>query len=56
MTPGMTCIWQVSGRGRVRFDDWVRMDLHYAARQNILHDLKLVFYTLPSLLFQRGMR
>lgn len=56
LTPGMTCIWQVSGRGKVRFDDWVRMDLRYAARQSLLHDVKLVLFTLPSLIFQRGMR
>jgi lipopolysaccharide/colanic/teichoic acid biosynthesis glycosyltransferase len=54
--PGMTCTWQVMGRGRVRFDDWVRMDLRYAARHSLWHDLKLVFVTLPSLIFQRGMR
>jgi lipopolysaccharide/colanic/teichoic acid biosynthesis glycosyltransferase len=54
--PGMTCTWQVAGRGRVRFDDWVRMDLRYAARHSLWRDLKLVFITLPSLLFQRGMR
>jgi lipopolysaccharide/colanic/teichoic acid biosynthesis glycosyltransferase len=56
VTPGMTCTWQVMGRGRVRFDDWVRMDLRYAARRGIMRDLKLVFVTLPSLLFQRGIR
>ncbi len=56
MTPGMTCIWQVSGRGKVRFDDWIRMDLRYGAKQSMLHDLKLVVVTLPSLIFQRGMR
>lgn len=54
--PGMTCTWQVMGRGRVRFDDWVRMDLRYAARHSLWHDLKLVLVTLPSLIFQRGMR
>jgi lipopolysaccharide/colanic/teichoic acid biosynthesis glycosyltransferase len=54
--PGMTCTWQVSGRGRVRFDDWVRMDLRYAARHSVWHDLKLVFVTVPALVFQRGMR
>ena len=56
VTPGITCTWQVSGRGKVRFDDWVRMDLRYAARPSILADLKLVFSTLPALIFQRGMR
>ncbi len=56
VVPGMTCTWQVMGRGRVRFDDWVRMDLRYVARQSVWHDVKLVLVTLPSLVFQRGMR
>jgi lipopolysaccharide/colanic/teichoic acid biosynthesis glycosyltransferase len=54
--PGMTCTWQVLGRGRVRFDDWVRMDLRYAERHSLWQDVKLVFVTLPSLVFQRGIR
>ena len=56
VTPGITCTWQVSGRGKVRFDDWVRMDLEYARKPSVIRDLKLMFVTLPSLLFQRGMR
>jgi lipopolysaccharide/colanic/teichoic acid biosynthesis glycosyltransferase len=54
--PGMTCTWQVKGRGRVPFDDWVRMDLRYAAEHSLWHDIKLVFVTLPSLIFHRGIR
>jgi lipopolysaccharide/colanic/teichoic acid biosynthesis glycosyltransferase len=54
--PGMTCTWQVAGRGRVRFDDWVRMDLRYAREQSFWHDVRLVFVTLPSLIFHRGIR
>ncbi|MCA9235847.1 MAG: sugar transferase, partial [Planctomycetales bacterium] len=56
VTPGMTCTWQVSGRGKVRFDDWVRMDLRYADRHSMWEDFKLVAATLPSLLFHRGIR
>jgi lipopolysaccharide/colanic/teichoic acid biosynthesis glycosyltransferase len=56
VTPGITCTWQVSGRGKVRFDDWVRMDLRYATNRTVLKDLKLVFVTLPSLIFHRGIR
>jgi lipopolysaccharide/colanic/teichoic acid biosynthesis glycosyltransferase len=56
VVPGMTCTWQVMGRGRVRFDDWVRMDLRYAARHTLWQDVKLVLVTLPSLIFQRGIR
>jgi lipopolysaccharide/colanic/teichoic acid biosynthesis glycosyltransferase len=54
--PGITCTWQVAARGKVPFDDWVRMDLRYAARPTLLNDLKLVFITLPSLIFQKGIR
>jgi lipopolysaccharide/colanic/teichoic acid biosynthesis glycosyltransferase len=56
ITPGITCTWQVCGRGKVRFDDWVRMDLRYAARPSFWSDVKLMFVTIPSLVFQRGMR
>jgi lipopolysaccharide/colanic/teichoic acid biosynthesis glycosyltransferase len=56
VNPGMTCTWQVTGRGRVRFDDWVRMDLRYAKRHSLWRDLKLVCVTLPAVVFQRGMR
>lgn len=56
VTPGMTCTWQISGRGTVKFDDWVRMDLQYARRTSLATDLKLIVMTLPSLLFHRGIR
>jgi lipopolysaccharide/colanic/teichoic acid biosynthesis glycosyltransferase len=56
VNPGMTCTWQVRGRGRVRFDDWVRMDLHYVERHGMWHDVKLLCLTIPALVFQRGMR
>lgn len=56
VAPGMTCTWQVKGRGRVSFDEWVRMDLRYAADHSLWHDVKLVFVTLPSLVFHRGIR
>lgn len=56
VTPGMTCTWQIAGRGTVKFDDWVRMDLRYARRPKMGTDLKLIFMTLPSLLFHRGIR
>jgi lipopolysaccharide/colanic/teichoic acid biosynthesis glycosyltransferase len=56
VTPGMTCTWQVSGRGSVSFDDWVRMDLQYAKRTGLWQDLKLIVLTLPALIFHRGIR
>ena len=56
VNPGITCTWQVCGRGKVRFDDWVRMDLEYVAEQGLWRDAKLVMATIPALLFHRGIR
>lgn len=56
VAPGMTCTWQVSARGNVRFDDWVRMDLNYADQKSFFQDAKLLALTLPSLLLNKGMR
>ena len=56
VTPGMTCLWQVCGRGSVAFDDWVRMDLRYMKRQGFWMDARLILATLPSIIFRRGIR
>ena len=56
VTPGITCIWQVAGRGAVSFDDWVRMDLQYVRRRGLWEDVKLIVLTVPALLFHRGIR
>jgi lipopolysaccharide/colanic/teichoic acid biosynthesis glycosyltransferase len=52
--PGLTCLWQVSGRCEVGFEDWVRMDLWYVRNQNLLTDLKLLARTPLSVLSRRG--
>ena len=45
--PGMTCIWQVDGKGRVNdFDDWVRMDLEYIQKWSLWLDAKILFKTI----------
>jgi lipopolysaccharide/colanic/teichoic acid biosynthesis glycosyltransferase len=54
VTPGLTCIWQVSGRSTVNFDEWVRMDLAYKRRFSLWHDLRILFATIPAVLTQRG--
>jgi lipopolysaccharide/colanic/teichoic acid biosynthesis glycosyltransferase len=52
--PGLTCIWQVRGRGTVPFVEWIRMDLEYIRAQSLLHDLKLLVLTVPAVLLRRG--
>ena len=43
--PGLTCIWQVSGRNSIGFDEWVEMDLEYIEKRSFWLDLKLIFKT-----------
>jgi len=52
--PGLTCLWQVSGRSEIGFDDWVRMDLWYLENQSLCVDLKLLLRTPLSVLSRRG--
>jgi exopolysaccharide biosynthesis polyprenyl glycosylphosphotransferase len=52
--PGMTCIWQVSGRSELDFDTWVDMDLEYIRSWSLWLDLKLLFRTVPAVVSGRG--
>jgi len=54
ITPGLTCIWQVKGRSRVGFDDWIRMDMAYMRRRTFWRDLSIIFATIPAVLLRRG--
>lgn len=47
--PGLTCIWQVSGRNTIGFDDWIEMDIDYIKNRSLLLDLKLIFKTFGVL-------
>lgn len=47
--PGLTCIWQVSGRNSIGFDEWVDMDLEYIEKRNLWMDIKLIFKTVRVL-------
>ncbi|MEK6333508.1 MAG: sugar transferase [Acidobacteriota bacterium] len=50
MKPGITGLWQVSGRNRLPFDEMVRMDLYYIENWSLLLDLKIILQTLPVML------
>lgn len=50
MKPGMTGLWQVSGRNRLPFDEMVRLDLFYIENWSLLLDLKIILRTLPVML------
>jgi exopolysaccharide biosynthesis polyprenyl glycosylphosphotransferase len=52
--PGITCIWQVSGRDSVSFNQWMKMDQEYVENWSIWLDLKILFKTIPAVLLSRG--
>ena len=52
--PGITCIWQVSGRSEIPFPQQVEMDLDYIHRQSLAEDVRLLFKTVPALVRGRG--
>jgi lipopolysaccharide/colanic/teichoic acid biosynthesis glycosyltransferase len=54
VTPGLTCIWQIKGRGSVSFAEWIRMDRRYIRARNFWVDLKLILMTVPAVLLRRG--
>jgi lipopolysaccharide/colanic/teichoic acid biosynthesis glycosyltransferase len=54
VTPGLTCIWQVSGRSDLDFETWVEMDLEYIESWNLRKDLAILLQTVPAVLSGRG--
>jgi len=52
--PGLTGLWQVSGRNQVDFDEWMQMDLEYIDNWSLLLDIKIMLKTVPAVLFQKG--
>jgi lipopolysaccharide/colanic/teichoic acid biosynthesis glycosyltransferase len=54
--PGLTCIWQVSGRSSISFPEQVRMDLEYIESMSLKTDLKLLFKTIPAVVLRDGAR
>jgi exopolysaccharide biosynthesis polyprenyl glycosylphosphotransferase len=52
--PGITCLWQVSGRSEITFDQWMRLDLEYIERRSTLTDLRILFRTVPAVMARRG--
>jgi exopolysaccharide biosynthesis polyprenyl glycosylphosphotransferase len=54
MKPGITGLWQVSGRSGVAFSDWMRMDQEYVDRWSLWLDLRVMLATIPAVLRQKG--
>jgi exopolysaccharide biosynthesis polyprenyl glycosylphosphotransferase len=53
--PGLTCLWQISGRNNVKdFRDWVRLDLEYIDNWSFWLDVKILWLTIPTVLTGAG--
>jgi exopolysaccharide biosynthesis polyprenyl glycosylphosphotransferase len=54
MKPGLTCLWQVSGRNQIDFDQWMQLDLEYIDSWSPMLDFKILLKTIPAVLSGRG--
>jgi len=52
--PGLTCIWQVSGRNQISFEEWMYLDMQYIDHWSLTSDLTLLLRTVPVVLTGRG--
>ncbi len=56
MKPGITCIWQISGRNNIDFERWMDLDLQYIDQWSLWGDIEICFRTIPAVLSARGAR
>ena len=52
--PGITCIWQVSGRNKIGFADWMKLDLEYIDKWSLKRDFMIILKTIPAVLKGTG--
>ncbi len=52
--PGITCIWQVSGRNQLPFEKWLELDLQYIDTWSLSQDIWILLKTIPVVLFRKG--
>jgi exopolysaccharide biosynthesis polyprenyl glycosylphosphotransferase len=52
--PGLTCVWQVSGRNEISFEEWMYLDMQYIDHWSLGQDFQLILKTVPVVLTGRG--
>ncbi len=52
--PGVTCLWQVNGRNKINFDEWMKLDLQYIDRWSLKEDIRILAKTVPTVLKGSG--
>jgi lipopolysaccharide/colanic/teichoic acid biosynthesis glycosyltransferase len=54
VAPGITCLWQIGGRSDTSLSERLALDLRYVETRSTLLDLKIIFLTVPAVLFSKG--
>ena len=54
VTPGITCLWQISGRSHVNFNEWMRLDVEYLRLRSFKTDLAIFLKTVPAVIARKG--
>lgn len=52
--PGITCVWQISGRTEIPYDQWLALDLWYIRHRSLTLDVQILIKTIPAVLSGRG--
>ncbi len=52
--PGLTCLWQISGRSHLEFEEWMRLDQEYVRRAGLKFDVSILARTLPAVIERKG--
>jgi exopolysaccharide biosynthesis polyprenyl glycosylphosphotransferase len=52
--PGITCLWQISGRSRIGFNEWMRLDMEYITTRSFRTDLLIFLKTIPAVIARKG--
>lgn len=52
--PGITCLWQVSGRSNLTFEEWVQLDLKYIDTRSVFLDMSILLRTIPAVFSGKG--
>jgi exopolysaccharide biosynthesis polyprenyl glycosylphosphotransferase len=54
VTQGVTCLWQVTGRNEIKFDEWMKLDLQYVENWSLTLDFKILLMTVAAVISRRG--
>ncbi len=52
--PGITCLWQISGRSHISFNEWMRLDMEYLKNRSFKTDFLIFLKTLPAVIARKG--